>query len=121
MNFLFVALGGAVGAAARYAISLIPARTQFPILTLITNLLGAVAIGFIAGLAGKSGRLSDHALLFLKTGMCGGFTTFSTFSLEALSLFEAHSYALCALYVALSTAGCIFGVWCGRKLAALAG
>ena len=50
MGFLFVALGGAVGAVGRYALSLIPVRTGFPFITLITNILGAVAIGFIAGL-----------------------------------------------------------------------
>lgn len=50
MNFLFVALGGAVGAMARYAISLIPLKTEFPFLTLITNVLGAILIGFIVGI-----------------------------------------------------------------------
>ena len=53
MSFLFVALGGALGAVARYAISLIPVKTQFPILTLVTNILGAVLIGFIVGLSDK--------------------------------------------------------------------
>ena len=50
MSFLYVALGGAMGAMGRYAISLIPVRSAFPILTLVTNILGAIAIGFIAGL-----------------------------------------------------------------------
>lgn len=50
MNFLFVALGGAVGAMARYAISLIPLKTEFPFLTLITNVIGAILIGFIVGI-----------------------------------------------------------------------
>lgn len=50
MNFLFVALGGALGAVARYAISLIPVKTYFPILTLITNILGAILIGFVVGI-----------------------------------------------------------------------
>lgn len=54
MNFLFVALGGAVGAMARYAISLIPLKTEFPFLTLITNVIGAILIGFIVGIT--SGR-----------------------------------------------------------------
>ena len=54
MNFIFVALGGAVGAMARYAISLIPLKTEFPFLTLITNVIGAILIGFIAGIT--SGR-----------------------------------------------------------------
>ncbi len=50
MNFLFVALGGALGAVARYAISLIPVKTYFPILTLITNIIGAILIGFVVGI-----------------------------------------------------------------------
>ena len=53
MSFVFVAFGGAIGASARYAISLIPVKSQFPILTLITNILGAVLIGFIVGITDK--------------------------------------------------------------------
>ena len=54
MSFVFVALGGAIGASARYAISLIPVKSQFPILTLITNILGAVLIGFMEMIANNS-------------------------------------------------------------------
>lgn len=115
---MFVALGGAVGACARYAISLIPVKSQFPILTLITNLLGALLIGFIVGIA-ESRNISKNAMLFLKTGVCGGFTTFSTFSLEAYSILSTRNYDLCGLYVALSVVGCIAGVWCGKKLVTL--
>ena len=118
MTFIFVALGGAVGACARYAISLIPVKSQFPILTLITNLLGALLIGFIVGIA-ESRNISKNAMLFLKTGVCGGFTTFSTFSLEAYSILSTRNYDLCGLYVALSVVGCIAGVWCGKKLVTL--
>ena len=116
MTFLFVALGGAIGACGRYAISLIPIKSQFTILTLITNLLGALLIGFIVGIAEKR-EFSPNILLFLKTGVCGGFTTFSTFSLEALNLFSTKNYILGGLYITLSVIGCIVGVWCGKKLA----
>ncbi len=81
-------------------------------LTLITNLLGAVLIGWIAAAAQKSG-LSQNAVLFLKTGLCGGFTTFSTFSLEAAALLQRGSFASAALYVLLSLFGCIGGVYLG--------
>ena len=118
MTFIFVALGGAVGASARYAISLIPVKSQFPILTLITNLLGALLIGFIVGIA-ESRNISKNTMLFLKTGVCGGFTTFSTFSLEAYNILSTRNYGLCGLYVALSVVGSIAGVWCGKKLASL--
>lgn len=119
MGFLFVALGGAVGAVGRYALSLIPVRMGFPFITLITNILGAVAIGFIAGLLSARDNLSPNVSLFWKTGVCGGFTTFSTFSLEAWQLMEKGNYVLSVLYAALSVICCIAGVWVGRKLAGL--
>ncbi len=71
MNFLFVALGGAFGAAGRYAVSLIPVRTGFPMLTLVTNIIGALLIGFVVGVA-DSKELSKNTVLFWKTGVCGG-------------------------------------------------
>lgn len=116
MSFLFVALGGALGAVLRYAISLIPFRTEFPFLTLITNFIGALAIGFVVGIISEK---SPNALLFWKTGVCGGFTTFSTFSLETFSLFEKKMFFLGGLYVLLSVGLCLTGVLCGKKLARL--
>ncbi len=67
MSFFFVALGGAVGAVARYAISLIPVKTQFPVLTLATNLIGAILIGFIVGIADKKEEVSPNMVLFWAT------------------------------------------------------
>ena len=119
MSFLFVALGGAIGAMARYAISLIPVKTGFPVLTLVTNILGAILIGFIAGITSWDKNIPENAILFFKTGVCGGFTTFSTFSLEAYSLFEGKQYVMGGVYIALSCLGCILGVLCGKKLATL--
>ncbi|MFV0440813.1 MAG: fluoride efflux transporter CrcB [Lachnospirales bacterium] len=112
MNFIFVALGGGIGAMLRYAISLIPFSTSFPILTLITNFLGALMIGFIAQLAQEK-SISDNILLFLKTGVCGGFTTFSTFSLESYSLFKDNQTILGILYIFSSFTTCILGVFIG--------
>ena len=63
MSFLFVALGGALGAVARYAISLIPVKTGFPLLTLITNIIGAVLIGFIVGVTNNKEGISDNTVL----------------------------------------------------------
>lgn len=117
MSFIFVALGGAIGAMARYAISLIPVKTGFPILTLITNIIGAVLIGFIAGILNSREDVSQNTVLFWKTGVCGGFTTFSTFSLEAVTLLENKSYLAGGLYITLSLICCIMGVLWGRRLA----
>ena len=117
MEFLSVAAGGAVGAAARYAVSLIPIKSGFPILTLITNIIGALLIGFIVGAAEKH-EVPAWLMLFLKTGVCGGFTTFSTFSLEALGLMENKEYAAGAMYMILSVGFCVFGVLCGKAIAA---
>lgn len=119
MGFLFVALGGAAGAVLRYAISLIPVKSAFPILTLITNIIGAIAIGFIAGIAVGRENVSPNAVLFWKTGLCGGFTTFSTFSLEALHLFENRSYFYGGLYIVLSITFCIAGVYLGKRISLL--
>ncbi len=119
MSFLFVALGGALGAIGRYAISLIPVKTGFPILTLITNIIGAILIGFIVGVVSNKSNASDNTVLFWKTGVCGGFTTFSTFSLEALSLFEKKSYLFGSIYILLSVSFCVLGVLLGKRIALL--
>ena len=112
-SVLLVGTGGALGAMGRYGLSLLPWRGEFPLLTLLTILLGAVLIGFIAGLAGR-GRLNPSAALFWKTGVCGGFTTFSAFSLETLALLERGKYATGALYACGSVLACLAGVVIGR-------
>ena len=118
MKFVYVALGGAFGAMARYAISLIPVKSDFPILTLVTNILGAILIGFIVGIAEAKNGVSDEAMLFLKTGVCGGFTTFSTFSLEAANMFDEKRVFAGGLYMVLSCTFCVLGVYVGRKISA---
>ncbi|MBQ5564911.1 MAG: fluoride efflux transporter CrcB [Clostridia bacterium] len=117
MEFLFVGLGGALGAVGRYAVSMIPIKTEFPFLTLITNILGAVLIGFISGIVSAKQDVSQNTVLFWKTGVCGGFTTFSTFSLEAYGLFEKGSNILGLVYAVVSVVSCILGIVCGKKIA----
>ena len=98
-----------------------PVKNGFPILTLATNVLGAVLIGFVAGLATERKDVSANALLFWKTGVCGGITTFSTFSLEAFSLFENHQYGVGGTYILVSVAFCLIGILCGKRVATLIG
>lgn len=81
----------------------------------MTNFPGAPAIGFISGIADK--KLGEKAVLFLKTGVCGGFTTFSTFSLETYKLLQARRVGLAAAYSALSVGLCIAGVFLGTLAA----
>ena len=121
MEFLFVGLGGALGAVGRYAVSMIPIKTEFPFLTLITNILGAVLIGFISGIVSAKQDVSQNTVLFWKTGVCGGFTTFSTFSLEAYGLFEKGSNILGLVYAVVSVVSCILGIVCGKKIAEVFG
>lgn len=104
LNCLVVALGGGIGACLRYLIGLVPLKEPFvfPVKTLVINLLGCFVIGLVASLALKNSSLSSKLVLFVKTGLCGGFTTFSTFALETETLIKTGQSGLAVLYVALS-------------------
>lgn len=115
-GFIYVGLGGAVGAIARYFISLLPAKTDFPVWTLVTNFAGALLIGLVVGAISSDSGISAKAALFWETGVCGGFTTFSTFSLEALGLLEQGKVLPGTVYIVLSVCLCLFGVYAGRLL-----
>ena len=114
-GFLPVAFGGALGACGRYAVSLLPWTDRFPLATLLTNLLGALLIGFVAGLSG-GGRLTKQWTLFWKTGVCGGFTTFSTFSLESMDLLREGRWLAGGTYIVLSVGLCLIGVALGQRI-----
>ncbi|MGI6229630.1 MAG: fluoride efflux transporter CrcB [Tractidigestivibacter sp.] len=114
-NFALVGIGGAIGAMLRYALTLVPFGTSFPFATFLANVIGAFAIGLISGLSTK-GFLSNQATLLLKTGVCGGFTTFSTFSLESTGFIEDGAYGLAAIYVVSSIISCFVGVALGELL-----
>ncbi len=104
LNCLLVGLGGFIGAVLRYLISLIPVKNpeSFPIHTFIINVAGAFAIGCIAFAASKNENIDPKLLLFLKVGICGGFTTFSTFSLETAELIKSGSIAIALIYISAS-------------------
>ncbi len=101
LNCLLVGLGGFIGAVLRYLISLIPIKNpeSFPVNTFIINIVGAFAIGCIAFAVSKNENIDPKLLLFLKAGICGGFTTFSTFSLETAELIKGGSVVTALIYV----------------------
>lgn len=106
-----VAFGGALGAVLRYLVSLFSFRIDFPFATFCVNVFGAFLIGFITSFA-----LDKSQNLFLKTGFCGGLTTFSTFSLEVISFFNKGKIFLAFSYCFLSLIFCFFGVFLGLYL-----
>ena len=118
MEYIFVALGGALGASARFGLSNAPFLVgfEFPYSTLMINVLGSFVIGVIAGIATRSNALSRNTVLFLKVGVCGGFTTFSTFSLEVFELFSQQKYVSACAYIGASVIGCVIGVALGDLL-----
>jgi fluoride exporter len=121
MGFLIVFLGGGLGAALRHGVNLLSARilgTAFPYATAFENVTGSLAMGLIAGyFAFRSGGGHQHWQLFLTTGILGGYTTFSTFSLDAMLLYERGALGLAALYVFGSVVLSIAGLMAGLALA----
>jgi len=112
MNAIVVFVGGGIGSLLRYGLSLAIGPRGFPFATLAANVAGCFLIGCL-GAAGARFSWSETTRLMLTTGLCGGFTTFSTFSKESLALLESGSYGLFALYslgsVALGVAAVALG------------
>ena len=119
MGFLIVFIGGGIGAALRHGFNLAFARllgTAFPYATLWENVTGSLAMGLlVAFFAFKSG-IPQHWQLFLTTGILGGYTTFSTFSLDVALLYERGQVGLAALYVLLSVVLSIGGLFAGLAI-----
>ena len=103
MGFGIVFVGAGVGGALRHAVNLLAVRWfgyGFPVGTMIVNIVGSLLMGMIAGYLATRTGIPQGFRLFLTTGLLGGFTTFSTFSLEAVLLFERGNYTGLAVYVA---------------------
>ncbi len=121
--YLWVALGSALGGALRYwsygAVYRFVPET-FPWGTLLVNILGSTFIGFFAAISSADGRLlvPPPVRLFVMPGVCGGFTTFSTFSLETLNLARDGQWARAGVNVSASLLFCLLGVWAGHIIAA---
>ncbi|HEY0200671.1 MAG TPA: fluoride efflux transporter CrcB [Burkholderiaceae bacterium] len=122
MEFLLVFLGGGLGSALRHAVNVAAARLltdPLPWGTLCINVLGSFCMGMVAEFFSLRLGLPQHLRLFLTTGIIGGFTTFSTFSLEAMVLHQRGQTALAAGYVAASVTLGIGALWLGMALVRL--
>src|SRR3954466_10458534 len=107
MLYLIVFLGAGIGGALRHGVNIGSARLfgyGFPFGTLIVNVAGSFAMGLLAGSFALRPGIGQHMRLFLTTGVLGGFTTFSAFSLDAALLVERHSYGMAAGYMVGSVA-----------------
>ncbi|MSR67018.1 MAG: fluoride efflux transporter CrcB [Pedosphaera sp.] len=128
MNWFWIGLGGAIGSISRFAIgnwvqqklnAKLPALLDFPTGTILVNVSGSFLIGLLAFLKKSGGEslLAPSARLFLLIGICGGYTTFSSFSLETLQLADKGSWPKAGWNVLVSVAACLLAVWLGHQLA----
>ena len=123
MSYVLVFLGGGLGAMLRHGINMVTPRllgSAFPWSTFLINISGSFVMGLVAGWFAFKGGAPQHVRLFLTTGILGGFTTFSAFSLDTAILYERGDVGLAAAYVAgsvaLSLAGLFAGLWIVRSL-----
>ena len=121
-SYLWVAIGSAIGGVGRFALSVLLAERiadPFPWATLIVNVSGSFVIGLFATLTGPDGRFlaGTDARLFVMVGLCGGYTTFSAFSLQTLDLARMGDWPRAAAYIFASVVLCLLGVWLGHLAA----
>ena len=120
MLYLIVFLGAGIGGALRHGVNVWAVRAygySFPFGTLIVNVLGSFVMGLLVGfLAYRAGLVPQHMRLFLTTGILGGFTTFSAFSLDAALLFERHSYSMAMSYIVGSVCASLLALFLGLAL-----
>ena len=115
---LLVFLGGGIGAAARHGVNIAAARwlgTAFPWGTLTVNIVGSLAMGLLAAWFAfrADAGLTQHARLFLTTGILGGFTTFSAFSLDAVVMWERDAFIMAGVYIVVSVVVSILALFAG--------
>jgi CrcB protein len=121
-SYLWIAIGGAFGSVARYWCSGVAARLfgeSFPWGTLIVNVLGSLVIGFFAAITGPDGRLLVGTVTrqFVMVGICGGYTTFSSFSLQTLNLLHEGQWLYAGANIVASVALCLIAIWLGHAAA----
>ncbi len=113
-NFILVAAGGTIGSVLRYWFSIIIKHNYLPFATFTVNVIGCFIIGLVMGWVSKNNSLGEWRL-FLATGICGGFTTFSSFSWENINLLEHERYVAFGLYLSasilLGLSATVVGYW----------
>jgi fluoride exporter len=122
MTYLWVAVGGALGSVARFWCSGLVARTvggTFPWGTMVVNVVGSFVIGFFGTLTAPEGRflVAPDVRTFVMIGLCGGYTTFSSFSLQTLALAQDGEWLQVGGNILLSVALCLLAVWLGHVAA----
>ena len=122
VTYLWIAIGGAIGSVLRYAVSSWLAQAvgeTFPWGTLIVNVTGSFVIGFFAAATGPDGRvlLAPDMRQFVMVGVCGGYTTFSSFSLQTLNLVRDGDMLAAGANIAGSVVACLLAVWAGYAAA----
>jgi len=123
MNFLLVMAGGAIGSVGRYGVGMLTLRAlgpHYPWGTLAVNLIGGFLMGALAGLLARTGG-SEHTRLLIGVGVLGGFTTFSAFSLDTVTMIERGQWGVAVGYALISVIGSVIalfgGLWLVRALA----
>jgi len=119
MKFLLVFLGSGIGGVLRYGISLAfssVGTSKFPWATFIANIIASLLIGLFFAVGINKQWLDKNYMLLLTTGLCGGLSTFSTFSIETLKLWQTQQYGIGILYVLVSIFTCILFTYLGSKL-----
>ena len=118
--YVAVTLGSALGGLGRYVMTNAIASENFPWATLVINILGSFIIGFFSTLSSVEGRwpASPETRVFVMAGLCGGFTTFSAFSLQTLDLMREDEWLAAGGYVSGSVVLCLIAVWLGHISAA---
>lgn len=115
-NILLVGLGGAAGSMLRYAFSVWFKHVPFPLATFLVNIVGCFVIGAVFAYALRSEQFANNWRLFLAAGICGGFTTFSAFSLESLAMLQQQRIGMFLLYVGGSILLGLTATWLGYNL-----
>ena len=119
-NFLIVGLGGAVGSMLRYAVQKIfqvQSAATFPTGTLLVNIAGCFLIGILWSMISRSLTWNEEMKLLLMTGFCGGFTTFSAFTLEGIGLLKENKTVLFVIYLTASVLGGLLATFIGIRIA----